>query len=303
MYGGLVMKKTIFRLAVMLLIALVTFVGCRGFFDMIFLHAPDVNASDLSGYNGSPPVGEVATMEALGLPVVTAMEFAVESVLTENQFGGFQQGMVILHPALALLFPSTGKASIETISVTDNSDSNTIDMDISVTNETYFNPTGGSVTIENFALDLLAEVDNPNFPRSANAVMDTEAAITITSFVNPDFTINNGIINVIARGDGSAVLDSQGTPISVDYYLAIDLSAGFSISAGTNASGKFIVELNFVDENQLTATELEQAWLIGDFSALEQSIDLTLTISVYDNADTLINQYVYTESTIFDLIQ
>jgi hypothetical protein len=81
--------------------------------------------------------------------------------------------------------------------------------------------------------------------------------------------------------------DNDGAPTSVEYNIAADAKVGFSISNSEvgGFSGKFIIEMNYIDSGSLSESEL------ADPATGISSIEFTITIKVYDNNNDLVDTY------------
>ncbi len=293
---GEYMKK-IFGLLVLSVVLVVS--GCS-LMDSLFFKADSVEPKELSSYDGTLPEDKETAMNVVGESVGEAIASGFQGILSSEQWNDFAKTLSKNYPVLNAVgkgFLGTPSLSSKTITYSgdrDTSDGN-VDFSIAITDESVKGTASGTLVVEDLGLKLKGGVDDPDNPTKGDWDFSTNAKITMDDYANSsDYTINEGLINLRAKGNGNVTFDNSEEIDTIKYYLAMDLKAGFSISGGNGKSGKFIIEFNYVDNKSLTQDELE------DPDKLVQNVTLSLVVKVYDNDNKLVKTYTYTEDDLKD---
>jgi hypothetical protein len=289
------------KLAILLLALLVLFTaGSCKLFDMLFYKAPGVSANDLGSYSGTLPTTRDQTLMTIAYGGMVAMGAAGSHVGNSSAWKGAfpsQVGSVFdAIPTFRLLAPFISKVKAKSITLTQSGMNNNdlskefhIDIeDESVTSATQT----GTLTIDKFKADLSATVTGNTVPWSGEGNAEADCLITASNLKDTDFsttvTVNGAKVGVKAKATISFDVDatSTGGPTSLTYDITSDAKVGFSISDTKpgNFSGKFIIEMNYIDKGTLTKTQMDDP---GDIS----NIEVTIKIKVYNNDNDLVKEY------------
>lgn len=283
----------------MLIIAIAMFFNSCQLMDSLFYKTDSVSPKDLAAFTGTTPTDKTGMENSLN-PVGYAVGNGFTKFLNKPEFQKAVKYLSYNYPNLKALnnFLADKGIAGKSISYTNDSTDSSADIKVNIADETVDGPSGGTLTVKKLDLTASGDVDDPDNPTIAKGKADVDAKITIDKYADTDtgYTINAGIINLKAKGNSTINIDSQGEPSKIKYYAAIDLNAGFSISAGDGESGKFIISFNYVDSNELTQEQLSSP----DPSELIKNVKLTLTIKVYDNDNNLVKTYSYDENDLAD---
>jgi hypothetical protein len=290
-------KLAILILALMVLLT----VGSCKLFDMLFYKAPGVSAKDLASYTGTLPTTRDQTLATIGYGGIVTMMMVGEHVGTSSAWAGAFPPSVMSAfnaiPSIKLLAPFISKMKAKSISVTQtgfDSDALNKEFHLDIENEAVdVAGMGGSgtATIEKCKADLTATLSAATPPFDADGKGEADVLITASNLKNPDFsstlTVNTAQVGAKAKGTVSMSFGSTGGPTSVEYNIAADAKAGFSISDSEVGaySGKFIIEANYIDSGSLSESELT------DPATGISSIEFTITIKVYDNDNKEVAKY------------
>ncbi len=273
--------------------------GCN-LMDSLFFKADSVEPKDLATYDGTLPQDKDTTMSVVGESVGEALASGFLNIMDKSEWDGFIKTLDNNYPALKAVTKGMLNASLplsKDISFSgdrDASDGN-LDFTVAIKDEKVNGDVSGDFTVDSLNLKLKAETDDPDTPTKAEWDFNTDAKVTMDNFANSSsYTINKGLINFKAKGNGKATFDSSQEVDTISYYLAMDLKAGFSVSGGEGKSGKFIVDFNYVDNNSLSQDELENP------DKLVQNMTLSLVVKVYDNNNNLVKTYTYTQDDLKD---
>ena len=291
------MKKLLVLFSILLLV--LAFSGCS-FMDSLFFKADSVAAKDLAEFTGTTPADEDSTMNLLGEAVGDSLANGIQGIMSKEEWNNFSKTLSKNYPGLkALSSKFLSKSAAASKSITFDGDRNVdddgkVDFTVSIKDESVPGQESGSITFSNFDLKVKAETDDPDTPTKGTWDVDTSTNIDIRNYSNDSslYTINQGLINLKAKGNGKLAFDSQQNLSKIDYYIAIDLKAGFSISGGEEKSGKFIIEFNYVNNNSLTEDDLNST------DKLFKNLTLSITIKVYDNSNTLLHTYTYNQDDL-----
>ena len=295
------MKKIFVLFSILLLVF--TFFGCN-LMDSLFYKTDSVEPKELSDYTGTPPADKETTMEVVGVAAGEAIVSGLQGIMSNDQWNNFSKTLGNNYPALKVLGAKFLSSSVSTASKSisfdgdRDGDDGKVDFTISIKDESVNGQESGTITVNNLDLKLKAEVDDPDTPTKGSWDFDTSTTISLKNYADTSsYTINSGKINLKAKGNGNLTFDSQENLDTIKYYVAIDLKAGFSISGGTGKSGKFIIEFNYVDNNSLTQDDLQ------DTDKLLENMALTINVKVYDNNNTLVHEYKYTQDDLKDELE
>lgn len=288
-------KLTILMLALLVLLT----VGSCKLFDMLFYKAPGVSPKDLGSYTGTLPTNRDDTLMAIGMGGMLTMEAAFAHVLNSSAWTGAfsltEMSAFNAIPSIKLLAPFISKVKAKSITVSQTGfDSESLDKEfhLDIENEAV-DVVGmggtGTLTIDKCKADVTATLSASTPPFSGDGEGEADVLITASNLkASPSdtVTVNSAQVGVKAKGKMSFEADgSTGGPTSVEYNIAADAKAGFSISAGDGASGKFIIEMNYIDSGSLSESELT------DPATGISNIEFTITIKVYDNNNDLAHEY------------
>jgi len=291
------MKKLLVLFAMALLV--LVFSGCS-FMDSLFYKADSVESKDLAQYTGTTPVDKSSTMDVIDGTAGDALASGFQGILNNDQWNDFSKTISNGYPDLKFIAKnilSKTETYVKKISYSgdrNGSDGN-VDFKVSIKDESVDGNISGTLAVNNFDLAVKAEVDDPDTPTKGSWDFNTKGRIKIDNYSNSSsYTINSGLINFKAKGNGDlsfTVADSVSTLDKLNYYLAVDLKAGFSVSGGDGKSGKFLIEFNYVNNNSLTKDELDNP------DKLMENMK-PLVIKVYDNNNNLVNTYKYDENDL-----
>jgi hypothetical protein len=284
--------------------------GCQ-LFDYLFYNAPGVAPGDLAGFTGTTPANKDAALSAAGGTAMSSVGGAAVAITTDPGFiTGAAAKTIVVSPAAADLLaqiPSfksfsaqiqklAGKSVTLTQTVSSDDTNVAIHLDVKdeTTNDIY---SAGTMTIDWLKFDLTGSRTAVTPPYSANGSFNLDSKITMDGYqTSPAVVVNEGIVNFIAKGSLSATLDSQGKATSLNYSISASLVAGFSISGGNGNSGKFIIEAMYIDGAALTEAQLQ------DPATVSGSLKIDIVVRVYDNSNTLVDTYQYTQDDIQTMI-
>ncbi len=283
------MKK--FKMILVVGLCVLAITGCS-LMDSLFFKADEVMASDLSDFTGTVPTTKDAASDAVLMPVMMSFATAGESFESSESFqNALPKGLTSILPESKLLnffLSDVASKSIE-MTVVDEE----FEQSISVEIEDEEVTDGGTGTaLINGTLSGEVKVDLNDAETEAvltgKGEVDTNVVFTNYSDPNDTYTIVKGVVNLIVKANGTIKTTESTGLESVEYYAAIDLKAGFSISGGDGASGKFIIEFNFVSDGEYTQSDLE------DPETLADDVDVSVALFVFDNDDVLQAEYHYT---------
>ncbi|MBE3063593.1 MAG: hypothetical protein IMZ69_01080 [Spirochaetes bacterium] len=296
------------KLTILLLALLVLFTaGSCKLFDMLFYKAPGVSAKDLASYSGTLPTTRDKTLMTIGYGGMVTMGAAGTHVINSSEVQGAfpsQVGSVFnAIPTFRLLAPfiSKVKAKFITLTQTGMTDSSTNkEFHLDIENESVTSATQtGTLTIDKCKADLSATVTGNTVPWSGEGDAEVDCLITASNLKDTSFgtasqyiTVNGAQVGVKAKATMSFDVDatSTGGPTSLTYDITSDVKAGFSISDSNpdtinpHYSGKFIIEMNYIDSGTLTKTQMDDPTDISN-------IEVTIKIKVYNNDNDLVDEY------------
>jgi hypothetical protein len=295
-------KLSILMLALLVLLS----AGSCKLFDMLFYKAPGVSPEDLGSYTGTLPTNRDDTLMAIGMGGMVTMMMVGEHVGTSSAWtGAFPPSAMSAFnaiPTVKLLAPFISKVKAKSITVSQTgfgSDSLDKEFHLDIENEAV-DVVGmggaGALTIDKCKADLSATLSASTPPFSGDGEGEADVLITgsnLKASPSDTVTVNSAQVGVKAKGKMSFEADgSIGGPTSLEYNIAADAKAGFSISAGDGASGKFIIEMNYIDSGSFTKAQLtDPTGAYFDPSTAVSNIEFTITIKVYDNANDLAHEY------------
>ncbi len=289
------------KLAILLLalIVLLSFGGCK-LFDMLFYKAPGVSAKDLASYTGNLPTTRDDTLMTIGIGGMVTMMMAGEHVGSSSAWAGaFPPSAMSAFdaiPTIKLLAPFLSKVKAKSITVSQtgfNSDVLDKEFHVDIQDEAAdVAGMGGSgtLTIDKAKIDLTATMSASTVPFDAEGNGEADVLITASGLKGSPtdtVTVNTAQVGAKAKGNVSMSFGSTGGPTSVEYKITADAKAGFSISDTDplGFSGKFIIEMNYIDSGSLSEAQLT------DPATGISNIKFTITIKVYDNNNDLVNTY------------
>jgi hypothetical protein len=292
-------------LLVLSLAVLFSFASCK-FIDSIFFVAPTVTPTDLASYQsgGTLPESRADALVSIGQGVANlAPLLSFLSSQTELVPANSVQAFSWI-PSMKMMMKALGA---KTISSSSNLTSEELNKEahVKIENETIdateYEAISGTIVINSITGDLEGSTTAMTTPFTAT-IDKAEVNVDIDA-TNLDMggtaVLNSAKIGVKAKVTGSATVestDSTLTPTAISYDASASVKVGFSVSGGdTYASGKYIIEASYYDSGDLTKAQLE------DPAKIASSFELTITISVYDNSNTLVNTYTIDQDDITDL--
>ncbi|MCX7039240.1 MAG: hypothetical protein NT005_08950 [Spirochaetes bacterium] len=300
------------KLAILLLALLVLFTaGSCKLFDMLFYKAPGVSAKDLASYSGTLPTTRDQTLMTIGYGGLVTMEFVGAHVASSSAWEGAfpSQAMSGFNaiPSIRLLAPFISKMKAKSISLTQTITGDSLDKEfhLDIENESVnvaAQGGTGTATIEKCKADLTATLTASTAPFDADGEGELDAVVTASNLKpssGSTLTVNTAKIGAKAKGTTSMSFGSTGGPTSVEYNITADAKVGFSISNSAEGefSGKFIIEMNYIDSGSLSESEL------ADPATGISSIEFTITIKVYDNNNDLVDTYELNQDDLVTLIE
>lgn len=189
----------------------------------------------------------------------------------------------------------------KTVSATGYTDDYEAKISLSIKNETISgSDTGGSgtATIDSFVIKgngkTNAAFDEGDGDASINGAIEFDKYMPYSGAAE----ITDGKIDIL--GDMSASFTESGSSLAVSYNIHLSVKAGLSISGDTG--GKIIFSFTYNDKNDITVdyTATDPSAVV---SSLEQNLDISATLKVYNNENDLINEYSWTEDDLFELFE
>ncbi len=288
------------NLVLVLIIVLLStaFFGCDAInaaLDGAFLKATEVKAGDLASYTGTA-ISSSSSDDDVLMGFLGGMQMLSNVDPMSRALGSdYADLMYVLDLAVPGFAESRSVASRAgsvsyTASITDES----IEGDFDITDYYTYGDDPGDITVTKAEVTAQADVDSldPEKMEDVSAKVEADLELIFTDIIeydtwtgtqweDPIVKINEMRINANAKLEAEATIGSEGYPESVDFYVGMDLSIGFSLSAD-GYSGKYIVNLNYVDSGTVTEDDV----MDGDVTGTAE--DISVTIEVYNNSGTLI---------------
>jgi hypothetical protein len=300
------------RLAILILalLVLLTAGSCK-LFDMLFYKAPGVSAKDLDSYSGTLPGTEIDTLQTIFYGGMVTGEIVGSHVASssawQTEFPPQAVSAFNAIPSIRLLAPFISKMKAKSISVTESGMTDASlkkEFLLDIENESVnVNAQGGTgtATIEKCKADLTATLTASTPPFDADGEAEVDLVVTasdLKSSAASTVTVNTAKVGAKAKGTVSMSIGSTGAPTSVEYNIAADAKIGFSISNSEvgGFSGKFIIEMNYIDSGSLSGSELTDA------QTGISSIEFTVKIKVYNNDNELVHEYELNQDDLVNYI-
>lgn len=302
------MKKILF--IPLVIFVLLGFTSCK-FLDSLFYVAPDVSVSDLHDYTGSLPTTKDGVMTAAGSGAYYTLYCVYYYMSTSDEFTDAFSSVYARAfsriPTMNLLKSLLQKRGMKKITAEQtgfDDDSLEKEASIKITDEDIdvedLGGDSGTITINSISGEIKATVSDNEAPFTVT-LEKAEADVDIDGTdidVGTGAVVNTAKIGLKAKASGTVKIGSDYTPTSIVYDLSISIKAGFSVSAGTRSSGKFIIEISYYDSGNLSAADLESS----EFYGLD-NVDMEMTIKMYDNKDALLDTYELTEDDLVEMIE
>ncbi len=310
-----------FLMGGLLLAVLIVVTGCGWFGPSV----DEVTAEDLRNYTAgslfqtdrdSVLMASAMTGESAGSAVLPMGERVMGQTGSTVPVTSFRDAFNVLVDETASMARKAALAPSQAIIVEENVDESdpkdmTYELLIDITNETvraadYFGVgASGTATVETFFLELAARVqEHSSTSGEASGSGEQEMAVRYDNWT-PDgiVIIHDGRINSAADGRVKVEVNQIGPNDAEGDYswrFRVEMSAGFSVSnTETNEGGKLIMRFSYSGRERGSFDTRVPDWyedITGEFEA-------ELLIRIYDNSNTLVREYTYTDQDAFRVVE
>lgn len=313
-----------FLMGGLLLAVLIVVSGCGWFGPNV----DEVTAGDLRDYTAgrlfqsdrdSVRVAAMYTGLYAGVAVAPVGERVGERLGSTAPVASFRDAFNVLVDETVSMARTAALAPAQAITVEENIDTRdpkdqTYELTIDVTNETvraadypdYFGEgASGTATVETFFLELAARVqeDSPS-SGEVSGRGEQEMAVRYNEWRIPEeFVIHDGRVNTAGDGRVNVEVREVGQSDSAGDYswrFRVEMSAGFSVSdLETDEGGKIIMRFSYSGRERGSFDTRDPNWyddVTGEFEA-------ELLIQLYDNSNTLVREYTYTDQDAFGVVE
>ena len=282
-----------------ILIFSIVFTGCDAInetFDSVFLTTPEVKAADLATYTGDVVTSEDDVMQGFGMVMGAMSDLNPAARILGDDYDEVMRLLDYSAPVIALVLGADESSSRTA----------TVGANASISDETVTLDNGVKITVNEFTVTGNAESDSIYEPTEVQSDITAKAELEFQDLDVFEYdyvlyedvlvaTVEDLIFNLNAKANATTALDSSRAPTSVDYYAALDLSFGFSLSCidpDASYAGKYVVNFNYVQSDVLTASEMEN----GDIFPADYVFSVTIT--VYSNTGSVLETVTLTEDDI-----